>query len=173
MASGSGASMILRMVLLLSLATASLDQAGGFRATSRRVFVDVSVLAGNVPVTGLSAQDFIITDNGVRQNIETVDVETMPLDISLVVDVSGSTSEQLEGYRRDIASVSQMIRPMDRLRLMTVETRVSEPAAILYSWTSAGATPLGRKDNGAWQQSTSEIRSQSSIRARQSHSCER
>jgi VWFA-related protein len=59
------------------------------------VAVDVLVTEGRRVVTGLTADDFEVRDNGVAQAIRQVDVERLPLNIILVVDTSGSVA----GYR--------------------------------------------------------------------------
>jgi hypothetical protein len=86
----------------------------------------VSVRSGNRPVTGLSVAAFVLTDNGVEQRIELVDVATVPVDISLVVDVSGSTSGSLDRYRDDVEGIARLIRPGDRLRVIAFARDVVE-----------------------------------------------
>ena len=93
-----------------------------FRSRSTMVSVDVSVRSGNKPVPGLAPTDFLLTDNGVPQTIELVDVDAVPVDISLVVDVSGSTAAQLNQYKADVKGIATTIRPQDRLRVITFGT---------------------------------------------------
>ena len=97
-----------------------------FRATSTRVAIDVSVQAGNVPVSDLTASEFEVTDAGVKQKIELVALREVPVDVTLVVDVSSSTTQQLETYRRDIRTIASTLRPTDRLRVLTMESEVRE-----------------------------------------------
>jgi hypothetical protein len=101
-----------------------------FRTTSTLVAVDVSVRSGNNTVTGLSATDFLLTDNGVAQSIELVDLATVPVDVSLVVDVSGSTASRLNQYRSDVTAIAKVIRPQDRLRIITFATDPKEIMAL-------------------------------------------
>jgi hypothetical protein len=60
-----------------------------FRSDAEGILVNVSVTRGNRPVEGLRAEDFELTDNGVRQHIQDVTVDTWPIDLTLAVDVSG------------------------------------------------------------------------------------
>ena len=49
-----------------------------------------------------------MTDNGVPQKVEMVDVESLPIDLTLVVDTSGSVEpmiEQLRFYAREAATL--------------------------------------------------------------------
>jgi hypothetical protein len=52
------------------------------------VFVDVSVRKGGRQLTGLTAADFELRDNGVKQDIDTIEASAVPIDLSIVVDVS-------------------------------------------------------------------------------------
>jgi hypothetical protein len=119
-----------RLVIALVATTSFVTQQATFRTTTHRVAVDVSVLAGNNPVVGLTSADFTLTDNGVRQTIEAVALGDVPVDVSLVVDVSGSTIAQLDAYRRDVRSIAALLRPIDRLRVVAFETSVREPVSL-------------------------------------------
>ncbi|MFQ5792752.1 MAG: VWA domain-containing protein, partial [Acidobacteriota bacterium] len=61
-----------------------------FKVEVRSVYVDVFVTRGGKPVTGLTVEDFEVLDNGVRQKIDLVNVNTVPLSALLVLDTSGS-----------------------------------------------------------------------------------
>jgi VWFA-related protein len=63
-----------------------------FRAELEVVYVDVFVTSRGEPVTGLTTQDFVLTDNGVRQDVTLVDVDTVGVDAVLAFDVSASVA---------------------------------------------------------------------------------
>lgn len=65
-----------------------------FTARVSGVVVDVSVQFGNTPVAGLTASDFEVLDNGVRQTVHSTTIDTMPLDVSVILDMTilGSAS---------------------------------------------------------------------------------
>src|SRR5262249_29179879 len=50
-----------------------------FRSGIEVVELDVSVTRGGVPMQGLTARDFGLTDNGVAQDIESVMLDRLPL----------------------------------------------------------------------------------------------
>jgi tetratricopeptide (TPR) repeat protein len=91
---------------------------------------------GKLVVTGLTAADFVLTDNGVRQQIESVEATSVPIDVTLVVDVSGNpgmawrtaakASEVAAGVQREVNQVAGILRPMDRLRLVTIDRYVRQ-----------------------------------------------
>ena len=103
--------------------------------------VDVSVKKGNSPVPNLTAADFVLTDNGVRQTVESVQIEAVPVDVTLAIDVSGSTRGLLGRYRSDVAAIAQLLRPTDRLRLIAFGSRVDEPLRLA---PVAGRAPVDR-----------------------------
>ena len=67
------------------------------------VQLDVQVLQGRRQVAGLTQQDFTILDEGKPQPIAFFGHESVPLDLILLLDVSGSVQK----YLRDIAAISR------------------------------------------------------------------
>lgn len=66
------------------------DQIPAFKSAVDVVRLDVSVLRNGNPVRGLTAADFVVTDNGVQQIVDSVVVDQLPLSVQLVLDASGS-----------------------------------------------------------------------------------
>lgn len=97
-----------------------------YRARTAVVSVNVSVRQGNKPVEGLRAEDFIVTDNGVRQTVDTVSYEAVPIDVSLVVDMSGSTLGNHTRFKTDVNEVAAVLRPADQLSIVTFGSMVAE-----------------------------------------------
>ena len=61
-----------------------------FRASADVVSVDAAVQRDRRPVVGLKPADFEILDNGVSQEISDVSYERLPIDVTLLLDVSAS-----------------------------------------------------------------------------------
>jgi VWFA-related protein len=96
-----------------------------FRAGADAVTVDVSVQRDRRPVIGLRATDFELLDNGVRQEVTEVAYEKLPIDVTLLLDVSASvTGDVLDELRRALRQVRTDLGPADRLRLLTFNMRV-------------------------------------------------
>jgi Ca-activated chloride channel family protein len=96
-----------------------------FRAGADAVTVDVSVQRERRPVVGLKATDFELLDNGVPQEITEVAYERLPIDVTLLLDVSASvTGDVLDELRRALRQVRTDLGPSDRLRLLTFNMRV-------------------------------------------------
>lgn len=120
----------MRRALALSLivigSTSVIGQGQTFRATGDAVLVDVSVTAGNHPVTDLSPRDFSLTDNGVAQQIDDVGLVTLPVDLTLLVD-TGSEARFLgraRAIQHDASSVRSLLRAGDRGSFVTVDSQM-------------------------------------------------
>ena len=85
-------------------------QAPTFRAAAEGVTVEVSVQAGNRPVTGLRLSDFTLHDNGVPQTIVDLTYATLPIDVTVVLDISFSVSGAL--LDRLQRAVAQLVRDL-------------------------------------------------------------
>jgi VWFA-related protein len=124
---------------LLVPARRSLGEGGAaqqvtFRSTTAMVSVSVSVKRGNAVVANLKAADFTLTDNGVPQTVEAVSMESVPVDVTLFLDTSGSTSGKLDEMQHDVQSILQLLRPDDRFRLLTIGDAVNQ----VVPWVPAG-----------------------------------
>ena len=98
-----------------------------FRATTDAVSVDVSVKQGSRPVTGLAAADFVLLDNGVSQQIRVVATSALPIDVTILLDVSFSTDgAMLAGFGQAALDVAKLLTTQDRLRLLQVSNEVHE-----------------------------------------------
>lgn len=106
-----------------------------FRSRTELVSVPVVVLSGRRHVTDLTATELELKDNGVVQKIDSLEqiAERVPIDLSLVVDVSGSTERSLEQYRSDVRQMAAMLRPEDRVRLVAFGTNVAEVFSLRHA----------------------------------------
>jgi VWFA-related protein len=119
---------ILFLLALFVLATVSLSaQPGVFRAKTELVAISVSVKRGNAPVANLSTRDFALFDNDTIQKIDAVTIESVPLDVTLFMDTSGSTAGALDRMKRNVSSIAAMLRPEDQFRLLTIGLAVETP----------------------------------------------
>ena len=105
-----------------------------FRLTTAVVAVPVSVKRGNAVVANLKAADFALTDNGVPQTVEAVSIESVPVDVTLFLDTSGSTSGKLDEMQQDVQTILHLLRAGDRFRLLTIGDTVN----LAVPWVPAG-----------------------------------
>lgn len=107
------------------LASDRQDPRPTFRASADVVGVDVSVRQDRRPVTGLRAEDFEILDNGVPQTVSSLSYEQLPIDLTIVLDVSASvTGSVLNQLRTSVQQLRNDLGSRDRLKLVTFNMRV-------------------------------------------------
>jgi VWFA-related protein len=115
------------------------DSGQVFRASVESVLVSVSVKQGNVPVAGLTAADFRVSDNGVEQQVEVASVEALPVDVTVFHDTSPSQAGRLDALKQDVRRIAAMLRRGERFRLLALGTNYQVVDA--FGWVPAG-TPL-------------------------------
>jgi VWFA-related protein len=123
-------------ILVLGLAAAMLAEipAGAvsqqepkatFRTGADVVTVEASVQRDKRPVTGLKTTDFELLDNGVPQQISDLSYERLPIDVTVVLDVSASvTGEVLDQLRQSVRQLKADLGPRDRLKLVAFNMEV-------------------------------------------------
>jgi VWFA-related protein len=80
---------------------------------------------------GLSQGDFEIFDNGVRQKVDRVISESIPVDVALVLDVSGSlTGQPLVQLKEAALAFLTALAPGDRAALVTFSQEVVVPQSL-------------------------------------------
>jgi len=96
-----------------------------FRTGADVVSVEAAVRRDRRAVTGLKAADFELLDNGVPQQITEVSYEKLPIDVTVLLDVSASvTGSALDELRRALKQLRTDLGPNDRLRLLTFNQRI-------------------------------------------------
>ena len=122
-----------------------------FRSGVDGVIIPVTVRTGNRPIGGLTAADFELRDNGVAQEIQNASAEKIPIDLTLLLDLSASVDgPTLQRLKTAVADTAALLRPDDRIRLVTISQvlnevfslRPKEDAMVLDGLTAEGATSL-------------------------------
>ena len=91
-----------------------------FSSKAAPVRVDVLVTENGAAVTGLTAADFEITDNGVVQQIDLIEFDKLPMNVILALDMSASTTgERLLHLRLAARAVLAGLSSTDRAALLT------------------------------------------------------
>jgi VWFA-related protein len=87
---------------------------------SQLVVVDVQALSqktGQV-INGLKKEDFVLSEDGVRQHIESFSQDKLPLSIVLLLDVSGSVYPIIEQVRAQGLNALAQLKPEDEVAVM-------------------------------------------------------
>jgi VWFA-related protein len=96
-----------------------------FRAGVELVYVDVQVTKKDAPVLGLTAEDFVVTDDGVRQHVEVLDRSSTPTTAVLALDVSASvTGDRLARLRAAAETFLRTMAPRDEAALVAFNHKV-------------------------------------------------
>ena len=106
------------------------DDAPVYRSDVRLVRVDAQVVdASNRAITVLQAGDFRLIENGRKRQIKNFLAEDMPVDVLLLLDVSGSMRPNLERVERASSEALRVLAAGDRVAIMTFTrgTRVRLP----------------------------------------------
>jgi VWFA-related protein len=112
-------------VALAAVATLSAQQV--FRSGVDGVTINVSVRSGNRSVSGLTGADFELADNGVPQSLTTIAAEKVPLDLTLLLDLSSSVDGPLlQRLKTAVNDTAAVLRDDDRIRLVAISQVLKE-----------------------------------------------
>jgi Ca-activated chloride channel family protein len=112
------------------------QQPYSFKVEVRNVYLDVFVEKNGEPITDLKKDNFIVLDNGVRQDFEIVESDAVSLSVMLVLDVSGSVmGSKLTHLRSAAHAFVDGLRERDEAGLLTFshEVRVLQPLGSDFS----------------------------------------
>jgi VWFA-related protein len=112
-------------------------QQPAFSTRVDNVRVDVEVRRGGQLAAGLTAADFEVLDNGVRQKVEIVSPAAAPVSVVLVLDSSASLDARERSHlTRASTRVIDALKPDESAALVTFSGRI----AIQSAFTSDAAT---------------------------------
>lgn len=78
------------------------------------------------PIAGLKAQNFVIFEDGKKQQIERFAATAAPMEVALLLDTSGSTRVELTLIRQAAANFIAGLRPGDRVAIAAFRTVESD-----------------------------------------------
>ncbi len=115
------------LAVLLASPVATQPQPPTFRSGVDVVRVDVSVSHGGEHIGGLTASNFEIFDNGVKQVIDRATLEQVPLEAYLVFDVSGSIGgSKLQQLQHAATAFVDGLAPQDKVALITFAQTIDD-----------------------------------------------
>jgi Ca-activated chloride channel homolog len=103
---------------------------GGVPATVFRTGVDLVALNVVVTdgrdkhVTGLSAADFAVFEDGVMQDVSFFAAKDVPLDLALLLDTSASMSDKMQTMQEAAVGFAASLRAGDRLTVVDIKDTV-------------------------------------------------
>lgn len=99
---------------------------GGFRlrVESRLVNLNVRVTDGTgAAVSGLAREDFTVYENNVEQSIAHFQPQTAPLNLFLLLDLSGSTKDKTDVIKQAAVRFIESLDPADRVAVAAFTSR--------------------------------------------------
>jgi Ca-activated chloride channel homolog len=137
----------------LMVAAAQAAQAQIFRSSVDIVGLTVTVTdARGQEITGLTAEDFAVYEDGVPQQVSLFGGEKVPLDVALVLDTSSSMHAVQPAVKRGARALLSKLRQGDRALVVDVKQRIqiragldadlSHVVASINDLSSSGSTAL-------------------------------
>ena len=111
-------------LLVLSFGALAADDPAVFKSEIVMTRVDTQVVdAMGKTITGLLAKDFVLRVDGKPQPIRSFLSEKMPVDVLLLLDVSGSMQPHIERIADASETALRVLAPSDRVAVMVFDTR--------------------------------------------------
>jgi VWFA-related protein len=111
--------------IVLALSALAGQEPLRFPSQVDNVYVDAFVTHKGKPVTGLTAENFEIRDNGMRQQVRLVSLDAVPVTVLLVFDTSASVAGEALGHLKAAGhAVLDGLRPGEQAALVTFNQEV-------------------------------------------------
>ena len=108
-----------------------------FRAVANVVRVDTLVTERGKPMGKLTADDFELFDDGVKQQVTAASIEDVDVDVVLVLDTSRSVAgTRLQALRDAASALVRNLRPDDRAAVVTFASGVTVNAPLTSDHTA-------------------------------------
>ena len=114
--------------------TTQQDKDDTIRLRTEEVLLNITVTDGfNRQTTSLRQEDFIVAEDGQRQDISSFTVSTVPVSVVLMLDASGSVAGEITSLRDAALSFVKQLGPEDKVSVMEFHSEVE----LLQDWTSS------------------------------------
>src|SRR6185295_11472455 len=116
---------LLAALLLGMLARPAGQQDDRYRAILNLVSVYATVTdeSGRL-ITDLTKEDFVVKDNGRKQTLTVFNNSPEPISVIILLDCSGSMSDEIDTVRAGASEFIKRMRPDDRGRVGTFATEI-------------------------------------------------
>jgi hypothetical protein len=96
-----------------------------FRANSDLVTIPVFVKGSGGAVAGLRPSDFVLTDNGVKQTVDSFTTEALPVDVTVLIETSYALRDYAKTVNEQVRRIAAEVRPTDRLEILGIDDYVN------------------------------------------------
>jgi VWFA-related protein len=132
-----------------SAAAANNDVAATFRSGIDLVALSVVVTDGKQAfVNGLSANNFAVFEDGVRQEVSFFAAGDVPLDLAILLDTSASMTDKMATAQQAAIGFASTLRPVDRLLVVDIKDTTKILAPLSQDLTAARSAILATSARG-------------------------
>ena len=138
--------------IALARPEAATAQVSEFRTGVEMVALTVTVTDGSGRyVTHLTAPDFVVVEDGVRQPVSFFAAGEVPVDVALVIDASASMRADMPMVRAAAKGLLRSLEPHDRSAILAVTASVSVPRPFSsnHAETAAGLDDVSASGSSA------------------------
>jgi VWFA-related protein len=125
---------VLPLVVLLSGSLLLGQEVPVFRSGVSNVRLDAQVSTGNHVVRGLGIHDFEVLDNGTRQPLLYAALDVEPIDLLLLLDVSGSMRDHVSEMASVATDALRHLRKGDRVAVMAFAGKAKLTTELTAEW---------------------------------------
>jgi Ca-activated chloride channel homolog len=119
------ASCLSLVVLLCGIGVSAQQAPSVFRSGIDLVTLNVVVTDGQERfISGLDADDFLVFEDGVPQDVSFFAATAVPIDLAILLDTSASMSDKLTTVQEAAIGFASSVRPGDRLTIVDVKDTV-------------------------------------------------
>ena len=141
------------LVLLSVLGTTGVlgqERTATFKGAVDLVALNVVVVDGRQQfVSGLTAENFSIYEDGVQQDVSFFAADELPLDLAMLLDTSASMHSTLATAQQAAVRFTSALRPIDRLLVVDVKETSSILAPLSHDLTAAKDAILSTSAQGS------------------------
>lgn len=120
-----------------------------FRSVIERVRLDALITDGGRLLSGLTTNDLEVFDNGVRQTVDRVSFDQIPINVVFVLDMSESVSgPTIAALRGAVDGVASILRAGDQSALLAFNHRVALRSPLSPDLTEVGKATMGLVPGG-------------------------
>jgi VWFA-related protein len=136
-------------VCFLTVAAAAAAHAQVFRSRVDMVGLTVTVTdTRGLEITGLTADNFVVFEDGVQQHVSLFGGDKVPVDVALVLDMSGSMQMVQPAVKKGAIALLAKLRDGDRTIVVDVKRRIQMRSGLDADRSSAVASVNGLSANG-------------------------
>jgi Ca-activated chloride channel family protein len=140
------------LVLLAAFGTTGLsgqEHGSPFKGTVDLVALNVVVVDNQKQfVSGLTADNFVIYEDGVRQDVSFFAADELPLDLAMLIDTSASMHDKLATAQQAAVRFLAALRPVDRLLVVDIKETMKILAPLSNDLTAAKSAILATSPAG-------------------------